>query len=65
MPQKIQDIIHKLEKGFFGFWIKNYRMAYLLIVFVLLLGLSSLVTIPKESAPDIKFGILAINTLYT
>jgi len=30
-------------------------MAYLLIVFVLLLGLSSLMAIPKESAPDIKF----------
>lgn len=40
-------------------------MAYLLIIFVLLLGLSSLASIPKESTPDIKFGIISIGTLYT
>ena len=65
MSSSIDSIIEKLAAGPLGFWVRNYRMSYLLIVLVVLLGISSLFTIPKESAPDIKFGIIAINTLYT
>ena len=65
MSQKVQNIIHKLESGFFGFWVRNYRISFLAIVFILILGGVSLNMIPKESSPDIDFGIIAINTVYT
>lgn len=65
MKPTISEIVSKLESGPLGFWVRNYRMSYLLILLVVLLGVSSLFTIPKESAPDIKFGIISINTLYT
>ena len=57
-------MLEKLEKWFFGFWIKNYRVSFLLIFLIILSWAFSLISIPKESSPDIKFGIISINTVY-
>ena len=32
---------------------------------IIFAGISSLISIPKESSPDIKFGIISISTLYS
>lgn len=55
----------QLLSGFYGFWIKNYRIGIMLVALIGLLGLSNLLSIPKESSPDIKFGIIQIGTAYT
>ena len=65
MTKEVENIIQRLESGFFGFWVRNYRISFLAIVFILILGGVSLSIIPKESSPDIDFGIVAINTSYT
>ncbi|MCH2188389.1 efflux RND transporter permease subunit [Candidatus Gracilibacteria bacterium] len=54
----------KLEQGFFGFWVKNFRVSFLFIFLIILSGIFSLISIPKESSPDIKFGIIGITTVY-
>ncbi|MFK7780244.1 MAG: efflux RND transporter permease subunit [Candidatus Gracilibacteria bacterium] len=61
---KNEKVIKNLEKGFFGFWIKNLRTSFLLILLVIFAGLFSLYTIPKESSPDIKFGIISVSVGY-
>ena len=65
MSSQVEKIIQKLESGFFGFWVRNYRISFLAIIFIIILGSMSLVLIPKESSPDIDFGIISINTVYT
>lgn len=64
IPDHIASITQKFEKGFLGFWIKKYRISYLFILAVLVLGLTSLSAIPKESSPNIKFGMVMISTVY-
>lgn len=65
MSSQIQHIIQKLESGFFGFWVRNYRISFLAIIFIVILGSMSLYLIPKESNPDIDFGIISVSTVYT
>ncbi len=54
----------KMETGFFYFWIRNYRVSFLLAFLIFAMGIFSLYKIPKESSPDIKFGIISISTVY-
>jgi multidrug efflux pump subunit AcrB len=60
----IHPLIQKRENNFFGFWIKYRRVSFLLIIFIFWLWLLSLQSIPKESSPQIKFGIIQISTSY-
>ncbi len=55
----------RLEQWFFGFWVKKYKMSMLLTLLLVLYGIFSLAIIPKESSPDIKFGIIWVTTVYT
>lgn len=54
----------RLQSGFFWFWVKNFRVSFMIIFLILAFGSFSLIQIPKESTPDIKFGIVAITTIY-
>jgi multidrug efflux pump subunit AcrB len=56
--------MEKLKPGFFSFWIENFKVSYLLFFMIVVMGLLSMITIPKESSPDIKFGIITITTVY-
>jgi len=60
----IKKINKKIEEWFFGFWVRKYKVSFLAIFLILFAGIFSLITIPKESSPDIKFGIIAVNTVY-
>lgn len=54
----------QLYSDFYGFWVKNYRIGIMAVIMIALLGISGLFSIPKESSPDIKFGIVMISTAY-
>jgi len=60
----IQQTYDRLESGFFGFWVKNWRISFLVMALIAGLGAVSLIAIPKESSPTIKFGIIQITTIY-
>jgi len=60
----IQQTYDRLESGFFGFWVKNWRISFLVMALIAGLGAVSLMAIPKESSPTIKFGIIQITTIY-
>jgi multidrug efflux pump subunit AcrB len=52
------------QNTFFHFWLKNLRTSFLLIMLIIVAGAFSLYTIPKESSPDIKFGIINVAVTY-
>lgn len=56
--------MQKLNKWFFTFWIENYKVSFLLLFLIVVVGMISIIQIPKESSPDIKFGIISIVTPY-
>lgn len=55
----------KLETGFFTFWIENFKVSFLFLFLIIIAWLLAVIQIPKESSPDIKFGIISISTPYT
>ena len=60
----IKKIRNILESGFYGFWVKRRRTTFLVIVLLIVVGIMSAVQIPKESSPNIKFGIIGVITIY-
>ena len=64
MWNKIDKINNNLESWFFWFWVKRFRVSFLVIFLILIAWIFSLFTIPKESSPDIKLWIIAIVTPY-
>lgn len=56
--------LEKIKNSFFWRWIVNYKVSFLIIILVVLYGLYVAFTIPKESSPDVKFGIVSISTVY-
>ncbi|HMY81060.1 MAG TPA: efflux RND transporter permease subunit, partial [Candidatus Absconditabacterales bacterium] len=53
-----------LENGFFGRWIKNFRISLMLTILLIGYGLYAAIQIPKESSPEITFGLVSVNTVY-
>jgi len=63
--QKQLDQALKQEKtSFLGFFIKNYRVTYLIIIAILILGLFSLSNLPREADPEVKIPFAVVNTIY-
>ena len=60
----ISKINEKLSAWFFGFWVRKYKVSFLLIFLILFAWIFSLITIPKESSPDIKIWVIVVNTIY-
>lgn len=62
ISKKIYNNMKKIDGWFFGFWIQNYKVSFLFFFLIVIVWFLSLYTIPKESSPDIKFGIISIVT---
>ncbi len=52
----------KKFKSNWTFFIHNYRLTYILVGIVILLGLISIVQMPKESSPEIDLPIIVVST---
>lgn len=64
MNSVVKKINEDLEKWFFWFWVRRFRVSYLVIFLLIIAWIFSLFSIPKESSPDIKFGIIWVTTIY-
>ncbi|MFH0840847.1 MAG: efflux RND transporter permease subunit [bacterium] len=62
---KILDQAYEKEKkSFFGFFIRNWRITYLLILIIIIFGLFSVLTLPREAEPEIKVPYALVSTAY-
>lgn len=64
LSNKAISYLEEIKNSFFWRWIVNYKVSFLLIILVILYGLYTAITIPKESSPDVKFGIVSVSTVY-
>ena len=60
----IKWIINKLESGFLWFWIKQYKVSFLLVLLMVLLWIASFAMIDKKSAPDLDLWMISISKAY-
>lgn len=58
------DFVKKAEKSWLSYFVKNNKVAFLAALIIIVWGGSAAITIPKESAPDIDFGMVVISTFY-
>jgi len=56
--------LEKEKKSILGFFIKNYRVTYLLLLAIFILGFYALFTLPREAIPEIKVPFAVVNTIY-
>ncbi len=64
MRQKFKKACPQTEKSIIGFFIKNYRFTYLILFSMIILGIFTLLTLPKESDPEIKVPFAVVTTIY-
>jgi len=50
--------------GFFRFFVERHLLAYVITLIIILLGVSSLINIKRDSFPSVEFGELLITTTY-
>lgn len=56
--------LKKERNSLSGFFIKNFRLTYLIIIAIVFSGIYSLLTLPKEAEPEIKVPYAVITTIY-
>ena len=59
-----KELQNKVTSGFWGFWIKNYRLSYLMTILLIILGFVSIFTIPKEATPKVELGMVTVTAVY-
>lgn len=60
----IEKLKKKIESGFFGFWVQKRRFTFVLVALIVAAWLLSVYKIPKETSPEIDFGIVSVGTMY-
>lgn len=61
---KYDQLSKKLQSGLFGFRVKQRRFTFIVTLLIIIGGVFAVMTIPKESAPEIEFGVISITTIY-
>ncbi len=64
LEEKLDQGFKKEQKSWLGFFIKNYRFTYLIIIALIVFGLIAMLTLPRESQPEIEVPYAAVTTLY-
>lgn len=61
---RAHELRDKFTSGILGFWVRQYRISYLIVLTILVLGSAAIMAIPKESSPSVKLGIISVTTSY-
>lgn len=64
VSEQLDKSFKKEQKSWLGFFIKNYRFTYLIIIAIIIFGLVALFTLPKESEPEVKVPYALVSTVY-
>ena len=64
MPEKLKQYLESLEDTYYGRWVVNNKVSLMVLLLIVILGSYSLIIIPKESSPMIKFWLVQIVTIY-
>lgn len=64
MNTRLTELREKITTGFFGFWVRQYRISYLVVITLIIMGGLAVWNIPKESSPSVKLGTISIVTSY-
>jgi len=58
------DFVEKSKKSWFSYFVKNSKVAFLAAMIITIWGVGAVLRIPKESAPEISYGMVIVSTFY-
>ncbi len=61
---RLSELQAYFTSWFLGFWVRKYRISYVISIVLVVLGVIAANSIPKESSPSVKLGIISIVTVY-
>lgn len=64
IKNKLDKAFNKEKNSVAGFFIKNFRFTYLIILVVIVLGIVSYFSLPKEADPEIHIPYASVVTFY-
>ena len=64
MNTRLTELREKITTGFLGFWVRQYRISYLIVITLIIMGGLAAYSIPKESSPSVKLGMISVTTIY-
>ena len=62
--QYLKNKIEKERKSMFGFFLRNWRIVYILTIGIFLLGMFSGLNLPREANPEVKVPIAIVSTVW-
>ena len=62
---KLKKAFEQEKQSFVGFFVKNYRFTYLILFTIIIIGLFSVLTLPKEAEPEIRVPFAVVTTIYS
>jgi len=64
LKSNLDEALAKEKKSWVGFFIRKYRFTYLILFAILIGGLFSLFTLPREAEPEVKVPYAVVTTVY-
>ena len=64
IESELEKAVKDEKKSFFGFFIKNYRFTYLLLFTIIIFGIYSVFTLPREANPEVKVPYAVVTTVF-
>jgi len=62
--KKLDKAYKKTESSLSGFFIKNFRFTYLILLIILIGGVYSIMVMPRESEPEVRVPFAVVTTIY-
>jgi HAE1 family hydrophobic/amphiphilic exporter-1 len=62
--EKMQKAVKETRKSLPGFFITNFRFTYLILIGILITGIYSMLTLPREAEPEIRVPFASVVTVY-
>jgi multidrug efflux pump subunit AcrB len=64
LKEKLEQAEADESRSLFGFFIRKYRVTYLLILLIIILGAYSLMTLPREANPEVEIPVAVVSTIF-
>ncbi|MBD3247751.1 MMPL family transporter [Candidatus Falkowbacteria bacterium] len=64
IEKKLEKAFDKQKNSIAGFFVRNFRFTYLIVLVIIVLGIISYFALPKEADPEIKIPYAVVNTAY-
>jgi len=64
LANRLKEAEKEESRSVFGFFVRKFRVAYLLVILIIILGTYSVLTLPREANPEVQIPIAVVTTVF-